>query len=208
MNTTDYGHLYLYYFPVQKHRNPSEYLEMIFEPKTGSPVRRVLLQDVRLPDPSSIRHHHVWGVVDRLYNRHNDAKEDVGLDGGQLIADGPYSIIPEEDESFLAFEFKMHDMPSGLASRMRIKEEGMYRLFVSHPKENRRLALEHPRYVEDVVALFGDRHRIPVTDRRLLDRPDVEFQMAAEQQPITHEIDSFLHTVEPEFPKIHREPES
>jgi hypothetical protein len=35
-----------------------------------------------------------------------------------------------------------------------------------------------------------------------LDRPDVEFQMAAEQQPITHEIDDFLHTVEPEFPKV------
>jgi hypothetical protein len=199
MNVTDYGHLYLYYFPVLKQRNPTEYVEMIFQPVTGSPVRRVLLQDVRLPDASSIRHHHVWAVIDRVYNRFEDAREDTLVDGGQLIADGPYSIVPEPDESMLAFELSFGHLPAGLAQRMRLKSEGMYRMFVSHPKENRRLALEHPRYAEDVVHLFGDRHRMPVSDRRLLDRPNVEFQLAAEKQPISHEIDSFLHEVEPNF---------
>ena len=79
----------------------------------------------------------------------------------------------------------------------------MYRLFVSHPGENRRLALERPRYPEDVLQLFGDRRRIPVTDRRLLDRVHVEFQLAAEAQPIDQEIDSQLHAVEPSFSYHH-----
>lgn len=201
MDATDFGHLYLYYFPVQKQRNPTEYLEMVFAPKTDSPIRRVLLQDVRLPDPGSIRHHHVWGVVDRIYNRYEDVRDDVRNDNGQLIAEGPYSILPEPDESLLAFEFELYDMPPGLAQRMRIKVEGMYRMFVSHPKENRRLALERPRYPDEVQNLFGDRHRIPVVDRRLLDRPNVEFQLAAEAQPISHAVDHFLHEVEPDFPR-------
>lgn len=204
MVAVDYGHLYLFYFPIQRQRNPTEYVEMIFQPKTGSPIRRVLLQDVRLPDPSSIRHHHVWAVVDRLYNRYEDVREDVLMDGGTLIADGPYTILPQSDESMLAFEFTFGELPPGLAQRMRIKAEGMYRMFVTHPNENRRLALERPRYAREVVEVFGDKHRIPVYDRRLLDRTNVEFQLAAEKQPVTHEIDSFLHEVEPEFPSRHR----
>ena len=200
MIAVDYGHLYLYYFPVVKQRNPTEYIEMVFQPKTGSPLRRVLLQDVRLPDAASIRHHHVWGVVDRLYNRFEDVREDIGLDGGQLIADGPYSIVPQPDESMLAFEFTFGDLPQGLAQRMRIKSEGMYRMFVTHPGENRRLALDRPKYTQELVSMFGDRHRIPVVDRRLLDRTNVEFQLAAEQQNVSHEVDSFLHEVEPDFP--------
>lgn len=205
MQAIDFGHLYVYYFPIMKQRNPSEYVELIFAPRTGSPVRRVLLQDVRLPDPSSIRHHHVWGVVDRIYNRLHDARSDAVEDGGDLIADGPYTILPEADESMLAFEFAFHDIPANLMNRMRIKREGMYRMFVTHPDENRRLALEHPRYSEDVLRLFGDRRRIPVIDRRLLDRANVEFQLAAEEQPINKEIDSFLHTVEPDFQYHHVE---
>jgi hypothetical protein len=199
MEVTDYGHLYIYFFPVVKYRNPSEYVELIFAPQTESPIRRVLLQDVRLPDSSSIRHHHVWGVVDRVYNRLADAESDVREDGGSLIADGPYSIIPEEDESFLAFEFAIHDMPPQVMSRMRLKPEGMYRLFVSHPGENRRLALERPEYSDEVIQLFGDRRRIPIVDRRLIDRVHAEFQLAAESQPIPREVDGFLHAVDREY---------
>jgi hypothetical protein len=194
----------LYYFPVQRQKNPTEYVEMIFTSKAGSPIRRVLLQDVRLPDAASVRHHHVWAVVDRLYNRHDDVREDVQVDGGTLIADGPYSIVPQSDESMLAFEFTLHDLPHGLAQRMRIKTEGMYRMFVTHPNENRRLALERPRYDPELIESFAGRHRMPVYDRRMLDRTNVEFQLAAEQKPVSHDIDDFLHEVEPGFPARHR----
>ncbi len=203
MDVVDFGHLYVYYFPIVKFRNPTEYVELIFDPRTESPVRRVLLQDVRLPDPSSIRHHHVWGVVDRVYNRLEDAISDVGEDGGRCIADGPYSIIPEEDETFLAFEFRLRDVPPQVMARMKLKEEGLYRLFVSHPGENRRLALERPRLTPEVLELFGERRRIPIIDRRLIDRPNIEFQLAAESQPVSNEIDGFLHEFEPDFPREH-----
>lgn len=207
MEWTDYGHLSLYYFPVVKHYNPSEYLELVFEPKTDSPVRRVLLQDVRLPDASSIRHHHVWAVVDRVYNRAEDAHADVNEDGGQLIAEGPYTIIPEPDESYLAFEVSIHTMPEGLQKRMRLHSAGMYRMFVTHPDETRRLALEHPRYEPTLLDLFGEKRRITVLDRHLLDKIHVEFQLAAELEPVPDEVDGFLHEVEPGFRAEHEKPD-